>query len=111
MSYYMKKPCEKCPFRTDVKPFLTPERGEELAYHAQNPYNSFVCHKTLEYIECDDDIESDRLVVTGRSKECAGFITLQINEGARTPEGFTPDFENIYNDSWEMASAYEEFNQ
>lgn len=44
--HFMKQPCKHCPFRMDVKPFLTPERGIELAYHAQNPYNSFPCHKT-----------------------------------------------------------------
>jgi hypothetical protein len=60
----MKKPCQHCPFRRDVKPFLRPGRGKELAYHAQNPYNSFTCHKTLEHDEegdvfADENVYSD----------------------------------------------------
>jgi hypothetical protein len=95
----MKKPCQHCPFRRDVKPFLRPGRGKELAYHAQNPYNSFTCHKTLEH-----DEEGD-VFVGEKSLECAGFLTLQINEGADCPKGFTPD-ENVYSDAYEMIDAY-----
>ena len=29
--WFVKKPCQHCPFRRDVKPFLTPERAEEIA--------------------------------------------------------------------------------
>lgn len=102
MSYYMKKPCTHCPFRNYVKPFLHPKRGEELAYHSQNPYNSFPCHKTT---ECDDDGET---YAVEKSKECAGFITLQINEGSPIPEGFDPAYDIIYDSAWDMTSAYED---
>jgi hypothetical protein len=98
--YYMKEPCAHCPFRFDVKPFLHPQRGEELAYHAQNPYNSFPCHKTTVY-----DEESEEMATTTTSKECAGFLTLQINEGASCPDGFTPS-DKVYESSSEMAEAY-----
>jgi hypothetical protein len=98
--YYMKEPCTHCPFRFDVKPFLHPKRGEELAYHAQNPYNSFPCHKTTAY-----DEHSEEMRATVNSKECAGFLTLQINEGASCPEGFTPS-DKVYADVWEMVEAY-----
>ena len=40
MSEFIKNPCSHCPYRHDVKPFLTPERGEELAYLATNPYSN-----------------------------------------------------------------------
>jgi len=102
MEYYTKKPCKDCPFRKDVKPFLTAEFGEELAYSAQNPFNSFPCHKTT--VE-DEDSEDGEMMVTSDSKECAGFITLQINEGMDCPEGFTPS-EKVYSDVYEMADAY-----
>ena len=97
---YMKQPCKQCPFRHDVKPFLRPLRGTELALHATNPYNSFTCHKTLEH---DDEIGH---VYGVKSKECAGFMTLQINEGAPIPEGFTPAYGLVYEDSYAMIDAY-----
>ena len=101
--YFMKQPCKHCPFRRDVKPFLTPARGEELAYHAQNPYNTFPCHKTTEY---DEDSDDGEMMVTAKSKECAGFLTLQINEGADCPEGFEPSAE-VYADVYEMIDTYQ----
>lgn len=83
-NWFIKKPCKHCPYRNDVKPFLTPERGEELAYLATNPYNSFPCHKTTEH---DDDGEA---YITESSKQCAGFLTLvaSINGEHAIPDGF-----------------------
>lgn len=105
MSGYMKKPCEHCPYRNDVKPFLHPERGEELAYLAQNPYSSFPCHKTT--VE-DDDSEDGEMMVTENSKECAGMLTLRAQCGEEIPEGFEPSYEICYSDPYEMADAYAE---
>lgn len=105
MSDFVKKPCAQCPYRRDVKPFLHPARGEELAYAAQNPYNTFHCHKTLGH----DDDEGDTCV-TSASKVCAGFLTLQHNENGSTAydsDGFTPSDE-VYGDCYEMADAYAE---
>lgn len=105
---YMKQPCLQCPFRRDVKPFLTVRRGIELAYHAQNPYNSFSCHKTT---VSDEEFggEGDEMVVTEDSLECAGFMTLQINEGMDCPKDFTPS-DKIYGDVYEMIDAYSDEN-
>jgi hypothetical protein len=106
MSGFMKKPCEHCPYREDVKPFLTPARGEELAYIAHNPYNTFHCHKTT---ESEDDGEGGRMAVN-TSQVCAGFLSLQHNENGETPydeDGFEPS-DLVYCDSFEMAQAYEE---
>lgn len=103
MADYMKKPCQHCPFRHDVKPFLRPKRGEELAYATQNPYNTFPCHKTTEY---DEDCDDGTMVETERSKACFGFLQLQINEaGVRIPKGFVWS-ELIYEDPWAMTYAY-----
>lgn len=105
MTDFIKKPCAHCPYRADVKPFLTPERGEELAYAASNPYNTFYCHKTLEH----DDEEGDTCV-GGESKVCAGFLSLQHNVNGKTwydAEGFKPS-NNVYCDEYEMAQAYED---
>lgn len=104
----MKTPCIHCPFRRDVKPFLTPSRGEELAMHATNPYNTFPCHKTT---VSDEEFGGDGedSIVVDTSKECAGFMTLQISEcETKPPEGFEPAFELVYEDTWEMIEAYEQ---
>lgn len=108
MIHYMKSPCEYCPFRHDVKPFLHPERGVELAHHAQNQYNSFSCHKTT--VE-DEDSEDGKMLVTHNSKECAGFLSMQISENGDgyCPKGFTPS-PLAYGCADDMIYAYEELN-
>lgn len=103
MEDFMKVPCKHCPFRSDVKPFLHPERAEQLAYSAENPYNSFPCHKTTEY---DEDSEDGDMYITEDSKECAGFLTLRAQCGEDVPEGFEPSYEIVYTDPYAMADAY-----
>lgn len=105
MCDYMKKPCQHCPFRNDVKPFLHPDRALEIAYAAQNPYNSFPCHKTT---VSDEDSEDGEMMITENSKECAGFLTLRAQNGGRLPEGFQPAWEQCYIDEMDMYQAYEE---
>ncbi|MBL4781749.1 MAG: hypothetical protein JKX92_05860 [Porticoccaceae bacterium] len=104
---FIKKPCQHCPFRNDVAPFLHPERGEELAYASANPYNVFPCHKTT--VQSDDEESTDRLIVE-TSKECAGFLTLRAAEIGEEfmPEGFKPSYEIVYTDVHEMAMAYKD---
>lgn len=100
--HFMLTPCIHCPYRRDVEPFLRPRRGEELAYHAAHPYNSFTCHKTLVDDPCDDS----KNMVGEKSKECAGFMTLQIIEGAKIPEGFAPAYNLVYEDIDHMIDSY-----
>ena len=103
MSDFMKHPCKHCPYRRDVKPFLTLGRAEELAYLPSNPFNSFSCHKTTEYNEETEDME-----VIESSKECAGFLTLRAQEGESVPEGFEPAWDIVYTDAFEMIQTYED---
>jgi hypothetical protein len=110
VSDYMKKPCQHCPFRRDVKPYLRTERAEELAYAATNPYNTFPCHKTT---EDDEEGDGSERLVTENTKECAGFLTLMANECGKTmydQDGFVPDFVGCYNEAYEMVEAYAEAN-
>lgn len=102
MSDFCKVPCKHCPYRKDVKPFLTMARAEELAYLPSNPYNTFACHKTL-----DNDDDGDTFVGE-RSKECAGFLTLRAQAGEEVPKGFEPSWELCYIDDYDMIRAYEE---
>ena len=102
---YMKQPCKHCPFRSDVKPFLHPDRAAEIAYAAGNPYNEFPCHKTTEYDEESDD---GAMMQVETSKECAGFLTLRAQQGMKTPKGFEPSWDMCYIDEFDMIQAYEE---
>jgi len=99
---FMKVPCKHCPFRSDIKPYLHPNRAKEIAYAALRPYSSFACHKTTKYNEYLDDQEC-----TADSKECAGFLTLRAQSGQEIPHGFTPLWELCYTDASEMVDAYE----
>jgi len=109
MADYMKKPCEHCPFRVDVTPFLHPDRASDLAYSAENPYSSFPCHKTLEDNEDYDDECEDSLIITEASKECAGFLTLRARETSQgIPDGFEPDWDGVYENEWHMSEAYQD---
>lgn len=102
---YMKAACANCPFRTDVKPFLHPERASQIAYSAANPYSEFHCHKTLDYVDTDDTGEP---ASTEKTKFCAGFFSMAINEGARKePPGYAWP-ENVYAEPTDMIWAYDD---
>ena len=111
---FVKKPCEHCPFRSDVKPFLTSERASDLAYCAQNPYCNFPCHKTTVEDESSDEGEQMCIETT---KECAGFLTLRAQELGEehtyecVEEGFKPAYSIVYDSIDDMINAYEYENE
>lgn len=97
----MQKPCQHCPFRKDVTPFLHPRRAEELVIAAGSRYQDFVCHKTLEHSE-----DGEELLQTRKSLTCAGFLSLRAAEGVQVPDGFKPTAEQCYGSGEEMVEAY-----
>lgn len=102
----MKECCSLCPYSRKNTLYLHPERAEDFVYSAQNPYNDFVCQKTAELQENEE--ESDELVRGEKSLTCCGFATLQYNEnGSQSLEGFEPDL-NAFSDVWEMIETHEE---
>lgn len=109
---FMEAPCQHCPFRRDVKPFLHPDRAAEISSAAENPYSSFPCHKTLEYDETYDSEDDNGLYIGEQSKECAGALYMKAMANGSTwydDDGFKPNPEwNCYEDSWEMEEAYSE---
>lgn len=74
--YSLKEPCSTCPFRTDVPPFLHPERAQELKEHLRGG-DEFWCHKTVDY----SDEEGLRV---NRTRACAGARATLANEGRTT---------------------------
>ena len=72
----MKTPCEKCPFRTDIKGYLRPERVREICESVLLG-QSFPCHQTTE-----EDDDGEDLVATEDSQECAGAAIFLAKQGA-----------------------------
>ena len=78
MKYTMRTPCKHCPFRSNIKGYLTKERVVEIAQSVING-QTFPCHKTTEEIE-DDYGESD-MVATNDSQSCAGAEIFAHHHG------------------------------
>ena len=75
--YRLTKPCANCPFRTDIRPYLHPERVDEI--EAALVRSEFHCHKTVDYssVEENDDgeLDMDGRDSTGEA-HCAGALIL-----------------------------------
>lgn len=44
--FKLKKVCKDCPFRKDIRPYIRPERAEEIAEQLTTQDGWFSCHKT-----------------------------------------------------------------
>jgi hypothetical protein len=75
VNFDLRRPCPHCPFRTDVPPYLTGPRCQEIATSLANGAE-FPCHKTT--VEGDDDGD---LVATKDSQMCAGALILMEKAG------------------------------
>lgn len=83
MKFDLKTPCNNCPFRTDVKPYLRPRRAIEISNSIAEGL-TFSCHKTNEFVD-DEDGFSETLE-TENSQHCAGALILLVKE--ETPHQF-----------------------
>lgn len=69
-------PCKKCPFRTDVEPYLRPGRTREIAENIREG-GDFACHETTVSV-VNDSGEEQLVDLPGVSQMCAGaLITLE----------------------------------
>jgi hypothetical protein len=71
MEYTMTGPCPKCPFRTDIRPFLRKARAREITSGAP-----FQCHATVDYTANDDGRTE-----TPNAQHCAGLLILLEHMG------------------------------
>lgn len=76
MNYGLKKPCTKCPFRNDVRPYLRAERVEDI-HDVLRGGGTFACHSTVDYSREDED---GNHVETGGEHFCAGALILMERE-------------------------------
>ena len=109
MADFVTKACPNCPFKKDVKPFIRMARAEDLAYNAQNPFNSFPCHCTT--TSDPDSEDGGGWVDQHKEKQCAGHLTVQHHENGGTwydGEGFEPD-PNCFESAFDMIEHYEHY--
>ena len=76
MNYTKIKPCNNCPFRNDIKPYLRSRRVEQIRDGLVR--GDFPCHKTTVESESDDG----EMRATDESLHCAGALILleRLNE-------------------------------
>lgn len=72
----LNRPCAECPFRTDIPPYLTTARAQEIVGCLDR--GTFPCHKTLDYRE-DEDGECYGHN-TDKTQHCAGALILLEHE-------------------------------
>jgi hypothetical protein len=77
--YKLRRPCEGCPFRTDVPGYLRRERAQEIAEDLANG-SEFACHKTTVSDEEFGGDGSER-VATQDSAFCAGALITMERSG------------------------------
>lgn len=78
IGYSLKTPCANCPFRTDVKPYITAGRVRDIL----TAPGEFYCHKTIKPQAGDgDDGDDGDVVDDSRAVVCAGFLIVLENEG------------------------------
>jgi len=70
MNFNLKKPCKDCPFLIGRMFPLNRERREEIAEFITTHQGTFPCHKTTEF---DDDSE---LVNSDKTEHCAGAAIM-----------------------------------
>jgi len=69
MRYNLKAPCAKCPFRNDVKPYITPARAREICNVIVERQGTFACHETIDYSKGEG-------VETKATQHCAGAMIM-----------------------------------
>lgn len=74
--YALIRPCPKCPFRTDVEPYLRKERAAEIATNIQKGAE-FPCHETTE----PDPVDESEMRQVETSKICAGSLIVMEKQG------------------------------
>jgi len=106
----MKECCGLCPYSRKNTLFVHPERAEEFAYQAENPYSDFVCHKTGVIHEDHPDEDRQNEIVRGnKSLTCAGFHAMQhLINGTEERSEVKIDYSDHFSDVWEMVDHHEE---
>lgn len=74
MNFDMVKPCLSCPFRSDIRPFLTQDRAEEIGNAITLGQSSFTCHQTT--VPCEGEESFGSMKDGPNAQHCAGALIL-----------------------------------
>lgn len=77
--FNLVRPCKKCPFRTDIEPYLRPGRIREIANSMVVYDGWFPCHETT---ESDDESDDGSNYTTSKSQHCAGAAIILMKMDA-----------------------------
>jgi hypothetical protein len=72
MKYTLPRPCKNCPFRSDIKGYLTKARVRQIIDSITRQQRTFSCHKTNETEENDEGWSET--IETENSHHCAGAL-------------------------------------
>jgi hypothetical protein len=70
VSFKLRRPCPRCPFRTDIEGYLRPERASEIGKDLERG-STFWCHETTVY-----DEDADEMTGGPESQFCAGALIM-----------------------------------
>jgi len=80
LKFDLRRPCGNCPFRHDIRPFLTVARATEiveaLAPARPGGGQTFTCHKTTVNADDDDEDGGGRRVDGPNAQHCAGALIM-----------------------------------
>ena len=78
MNFNRIAPCGDCPFRSDIKFNLCPDRRKEIVKELVHNDKTFACHKTVDYDawEAEDEYQP-----TGNESHCAGALIAMKRAG------------------------------
>lgn len=112
--YRLKRPCKRCPFRSDIVPYIRGERAAEIARTLMEGA-TFTCHETT--VDAGDEDGSSDMAVGPKAAMCAGatitmlktgqpnqMLRVGMNLGMLNPDAVDLDFPT-YNDlgTWSQA--------
>lgn len=83
--YNVTSPCSECPFRKDIKPYLTKARAQQLVTKVIKGDNTFTCHKTLK-----NPIKS----------HCSGAVHLIVKEDHPNRSLYTARILGLYKEDF-----------
>lgn len=103
------RPCKHCPFRTDIAPFLRPERAQDIA-DSLDRGDDFPCHSTVVY---GDGSDGEEIADTSNAARCAGAMIICEKTERPTQAMRIGERLGIYDrDALDMnAPVYDDFTQ
>lgn len=78
MNFDLRSPCTHCPFRSDIRPFLTKSRVREIIHQITAGQATFSCHKTVDYgaENMDETRAEGPFPPSVNEQHCAGALIM-----------------------------------